>query len=50
VNGKKLSQTTPAQINLAPGNYTVTVEKDGKQVTRPVDVHNGISYLKLQLE
>lgn len=50
VNGKKLAQTTPAQITLAPGNYTVTVEKDGKQVTRPVDVHNGISYLKLQLE
>jgi serine/threonine-protein kinase len=50
VNGKKLAQTTPAQISLAPGTYTVTVEKDGKQVTRPVDVHNGISYLKLQLE
>ena len=50
VNGKKLPQTTPAQITLAPGNYSITVEKDGKQVTRPVDVHNGISYLKLQLE
>ncbi|HEV3330428.1 MAG TPA: protein kinase [Bryobacteraceae bacterium] len=50
VNGKKLAQTTPAQITLAPGNYTVTVEKDGKLITRSVDVHNGISYLKLQLE
>ncbi len=50
VNGKKLPQTTPAQITLAPGSYSVTVEKDGKQVTQTVDVHNGISYLKLQLE
>jgi serine/threonine protein kinase len=50
VNGKKLPQTTPVQITLAPGSYMVTVEKDGKQVTRQVDVHNGISYLKLQLE
>jgi hypothetical protein len=50
INGKKLPQTTPAQISLAPGSYTVTVEKDGKQVTKTVDVHNGISYLKLQLE
>ena len=50
VNGKKLTQTTPAQITLAPGSYAITVEKDGKQVTRSVDVHNGLSYLKLQFE
>jgi len=47
VNGKRLAQTTPAQLALAPGNYTITVEKDGRQVTRTVDVHDGISYLKL---
>jgi serine/threonine protein kinase len=50
VNGKKLPQTTPAQIPLAPGKYTITVEKDGKQVTRSVDVGTSISYLKLQFE
>ena len=50
VNGKKLPQTTPAQISLPPGTYSVTVEKDGRQVTKSVDVHNGISYLKLQFE
>ena len=47
VNGKKVAQTTPAQLALAPGSYTITVEKDGRQVTRTVDVHDGISYMKL---
>jgi serine/threonine protein kinase len=48
VNGKRLSQTTPAQIPLATGNYNITVEKDGRQVTRAVDIRDGIVYLKLQ--
>ena len=51
VNGKKLPQVTPAQVTLAPGTYNITVEKDGKQGTRPVDVHgDSISYLKVVLE
>ncbi len=48
VDGKRISQTTPAQIPLPPGTYTITVEKDGKQATGTVEVHSGISYLKLQ--
>jgi hypothetical protein len=47
VNGKRISQVTPAQIPLGPGTYKITVEKDGKQANRTVDVHSGITYLKV---
>ena len=51
VNGKKLPQLTPAQVSLSPGTYNITVEKDGRQGTRPVEVHNdSISYLKVVLD
>jgi serine/threonine-protein kinase len=47
VNGKRYAQATPAQINLAPGTYSITVEwKDGKQSTRTVEIRNGINYQK----
>jgi hypothetical protein len=50
VDGKRIPQTTPAQIPLSPGNYKVTVEKDGKQATSPVEIRNGaISYLRITL-
>jgi hypothetical protein len=50
INGKKLSQVTPAQIALAPGSYRITVEKDGKQTTEPVEIQNGkFNYLKIPL-
>ena len=49
--GFRLPQMTPAQISLAPGNYNITLEKDGKRYSRSVDVHNGvINYLKLPLD
>jgi serine/threonine-protein kinase len=47
VNGKQTGKTTPAQIALAPGNYRITVERDGHQATQNVEVHGGISYLKI---
>src|SRR5579871_2566382 len=51
VNGKKLPQVTPAQVTLAPGTYNISVEKDGKQGTRAVDVRgDSMSYLKVTLE
>jgi len=50
VNGKRLSQTTPAQIPLSPGTYNIEVEKDGRQSSRSVEVRNGaINYLKITL-
>ena len=51
VNGRRLPQTTPAQIPLAAGAYRITVEKDGKQATSPVEIRSGaINYLKITLE
>ena len=51
VNGRKLPQVTPAQVNLSPGTYNITVEKDGKQGSRAVDVRSeSMSYLKVTLE
>jgi serine/threonine-protein kinase len=51
VNGRRLPQTTPAQIPLEPGNYKITVEKNGKTATSQVEIRNGaISYLRITLE
>jgi len=50
VNGRSTGQSTPAQLMLSPGSYTIGVEKDGKQATQTVEVRNGISFLKLVLE
>jgi serine/threonine-protein kinase len=50
VNGKKRPQVTPAQIQLTPGSYSITVEwKDGKQATRTVQIKDGINYEKFLL-
>ena len=51
INGRRWNQTTPAQVKLAPGTYAVTLEREGKQVTRSVEVRDGaINYLKVPLE
>ena len=49
VNGKRTDKTTPAQIQLAPGTYKITVEKDGKQSSETVEVRGGLRYLKIAL-
>jgi serine/threonine-protein kinase len=41
VNGKKLVETTPAQLHLAPGTYKVMVEKNGIENTSTVEIHDG---------
>jgi len=51
VNGKRQTQVTPAQIPLAPGSYSITVEwKDGKKATRTVQVKDGINFEKFVME
>jgi serine/threonine-protein kinase len=40
VNGKRIAQVTNTQLQLAPGNYRITVEKDGRQGSGTVDIHN----------
>jgi len=48
INGKRITQTTPATLPLAPGSYMIEVEKDGKQKSQSVDIRNGvISILKI---
>ncbi|HLK64406.1 MAG TPA: serine/threonine-protein kinase [Bryobacteraceae bacterium] len=46
VNGKRVSQVTPTQLQLPPGNYTITVEKDGKQSSKAVEVNTGLVHLR----
>jgi serine/threonine protein kinase len=51
INGKRSNHVTPAQIPLAPGSYSITVEKDGRQAAKPVEVRNGaINYVRITLE
>ena len=49
INGKRIDMVTPAQIPLAPGTYQITVEKDGRQSTAQVEIHNGINYSRIPL-
>jgi serine/threonine-protein kinase len=49
VDGKPTGKTTPATLTLAPGNYKITVDHDGRQVTQTVQVGSGIVYLKITL-
>jgi predicted Ser/Thr protein kinase len=49
VNGKPTGKTTPARIDLAPGSYKITVERDGRQASQNVQVGSGISILKITL-
>ena len=42
VNGNPTGKTTPARLDLAPGKYKITVERDGRQATQDVQVGSGI--------
>jgi predicted Ser/Thr protein kinase len=51
VNGKSADKVTPAQLNLPPGTYTITVNKDGRSESRSVTITNGsISAMKVQFK
>jgi len=51
IDDKRDSQVTPAKLNLAPGTYTVTVEKDGRRQSESVVIrNNNTSYMKISLE
>jgi serine/threonine protein kinase len=49
INGKMLEQTTPAQLSLLPGSYTVTVAKDGRSQTETIQLHENPLYLRIPL-
>jgi hypothetical protein len=51
VNGKRIEKLTNAMLQLAPGSYKITVEKDGRQGSDVVDIRNGeIKTLRIVLE
>jgi tRNA A-37 threonylcarbamoyl transferase component Bud32 len=50
VNGKLVPETTPAQINLPPGTYSITVEKAGHTQTERVELSERPLYLRIPLE
>jgi serine/threonine-protein kinase len=41
VNGKAVAEVTPAKLSLAPGTYSITVEKNGQASVNTVDIKNG---------
>jgi hypothetical protein len=43
INGKHTEYSTPAQIRLTPGVYTVTIEKDGRQASETIEITRGIT-------
>jgi hypothetical protein len=49
VNGEPITQVTPAQITLAPGTYSITVEKAGKSQTQRVEMQESLIFLRIPL-
>jgi len=49
VNGQLMQQVTPAQIDLPPGNYSITVEKGGKTQTQRIEIEQGMVYVRIPL-
>jgi serine/threonine-protein kinase len=43
VNGNLRRETTPARLDLAPGSYSITIEKDGVRKTVQVEIRNGVT-------
>ena len=43
VNGTQSDHVTPAKLQLRPGKYTITIEKDGKRSSKQVEIQNGIT-------
>jgi hypothetical protein len=41
VNGRAQTQKTPAQMNLPPGRYQISVEKGGQRASQTVDLKDG---------
>jgi hypothetical protein len=46
VNGSSADQFTPKRLELPPGKYEITVEKDGKRISREVEIQNGITHVE----
>ena len=49
VDGKLITQTTPTAISLAPGTYSITVEKGGQSRTQKIEIQQSLVYLRIPL-
>ena len=49
INGKRIDQVTPAQIQLGLGVYSIMIEKGGRQTTEKVEIKSGITSRKIIL-
>jgi hypothetical protein len=49
VDGHLLQQVTPAQIDLPPGSYSITVERAGKTQTQRVEVGRSLVFISIPL-
>jgi serine/threonine protein kinase len=49
VNGEPTSKLTPATLTLAPGYYSITLEKNGYSNTERIQVRDSLSRLDMQL-
>jgi serine/threonine protein kinase len=49
VDGRLISQVTPAAIALPPGNYSITVEKGGQSRTQRVEIQQSLVYLRIPM-
>ncbi len=52
LNDNLMQELTPAQLNLAPGTYRVSVQlNNGARKTQQIDIRNGVTnYLRIPLE
>ncbi|HLY16025.1 MAG TPA: protein kinase [Bryobacteraceae bacterium] len=51
VNGAPSDKVTPAKLELPPGKYNIMIEKDGRQSSKEIEIHNGItSFEKILIE
>jgi hypothetical protein len=49
VNGQLIPQVTPAQINLPPGTWSITVEKGGRSQTQRIEIQRDTVYMRIPL-
>ena len=51
VDGSPMDQVTPRKLELKPGKYEITVEKDGRRASKQVEIQNRITqYQKIIMD
>lgn len=50
VDGRRIQDTTPAQLRLPPGRYNIAVQKDGVRRSEEVEIKDEIKQLRIVLQ